>query len=481
MTRSEVKQRLKENKVYFGESLLINQKTGKKIKFWDYQKKDLISKSNELIHQDGRETGKTEMLLPTRVLHSIGTKPRGRTLLIAPQETHLAKALSPIEFQLRSELLSCTFNGNIKRKPHYEISFYNGHVFNAAVAGPRGDQLRGFHADTVIVDEGGLMTQLAWAAAGGCINEGATLTIYGVPTGIRSSSYYRFTTEGKFELHKCPSWLAPTFTEEKHNQKIDFYGGKDTPEYQHEVAAEHGSPAYGVYNTEDMADCLSNYPYLKLSICGDDLSENKEYEIDSIVSQIKNHCGDRPLFIGADLGYSADPAETTFHEKRGLVIRTIVRLHLEHIKYTDQAEIFKRLYGALNILGIGIDQGNNGLAVCQILLEDIPGIEEILYPIAFGGTILIDPINEIKEYTKKHMTTLQLGAIQRREWEIPGENGNFKDSDFECQYAEHTYTTGQNGRVVYKKGNDHIIDADRCAFYARWADGTKTTNGGFYF
>jgi hypothetical protein len=481
MTRAEKNKRLKEDRVYFGQNLMIDQRTGERVRFWDFQKEDLLSQSRKIIHKDGRETGKTEMVLPCRATHSF-SRPRRKTLLIAPQETHLVKALTAIEYQLRSELLSGTFNGVIKRKPHYVIVFNNGHVFNAAVAGPRGDQLRGFHADTVIIDEAALMTEQAWAAAGGCINEGAEQAIYGVPTGVRSNNYYRFTTDGTYELHHCPSWLAPTFTDEKRQEKLDFYGGENTPEFQHEVAGEHGSPTFGVYNPEDMAKGLINYPYLKLSLCGDDLASfDKSTIIGNIVKQIKDHCSDKPIYIGADLGYSSDPAEITFHEERGMNIRTLARLHLEHVKYTDQIIIIKALYETLNLLGIGIDNGNNGLAVCQTLTEDIPAIIFKLEPVNFGGTTLIDPVQGIKEYNKKFMTTLQLGAIQRGEWEIPGVNGSFADQDFECQYSEHTYTTVGDGRVTYKKGNDHIIDADRCAFYVRWKLSQREGNGGFYF
>jgi hypothetical protein len=482
MTRAEAVKACKKSRVVFGENFLINQKTLEKVKFWDFQKDDLGSRARKIIQKGGRETGKTEYILPCRVLHSIASKPRSRTLLIAPQETHLTKALSAIEYQLRSDLLKETFNGVIKRKPHYEIRFFNGHVFNAAVAGPRGDQLRGFHADTVIIDEAPLMTQLAWAAAGGCINENADQGIYGVPTGVRSNNYYRFTTDGNYELHHVPSWLAPTFTDEKRKEKIDFYGGVNTPEFQHEVAGEHGSPTFGVYNPEDMAKGLINFPFLKLSLSGDELAgPNKQIVINNIIRQIKEQCGDKPLHIGADLGYSSDPAEIVLGEARGLKIRSIARLHLEHVKYTDQVLILEALYKALNVLGLGIDNGNNGLAVCQMLLERIPEIVFKMEAINFGGTTLIDPVQDIKEYTKKFMTTLQLGAIQRGEWELPGIDGRFADQDFECQYSEHTYTTVGDGRVTYKKGNDHIIDADRCMFYVRWKQSQAPSNGGIYF
>ena len=40
----------------------------------------------------------------------------------------------------------------------------------------------------------------------------------------------------------------------------------------------------------------------------------------------------------------------------------------------------------------------------------------------------------------------------------------------ESQYAGHTYTGGMRGQVLFDKGNDHIIDADRCALLAHYLD-----------
>ncbi len=48
--------------------------------------------------------------------------------------------------------------------------------------------------------------------------------------------------------------------------------------------------------------------------------------------------------------------------------------------------------------------------------------------------------------------------------------------DREAQYASHTYRVGDSGRIVYEKGDDHIIDADRCVVLRRWLDTQE--NGG---
>ena len=59
------------------------------------------------------------------------------------------------------------------------------------------------------------------------------------------------------------------------------------------------------------------------------------------------------------------------------------------------------------------------------------------------------------------MTSLINGALQRRQAVFPVE-----DLEIEDQFTTQTYTL-HDGRVVYAKGNDHIIDAVRCAMLVR--------------
>ncbi len=55
----------------------------------------------------------------------------------------------------------------------------------------------------------------------------------------------------------------------------------------------------------------------------------------------------------------------------------------------------------------------------------------------------------------------ELFGLQKRELIFP-----LSDLEIESQFTTHTYTLN-NGRVQYSKGNDHIIDAVRCALMVR--------------
>lgn len=67
----------------------------------------------------------------------------------------------------------------------------------------------------------------------------------------------------------------------------------------------------------------------------------------------------------------------------------------------------------------------------------------------------------VETRTKELMTSLINGALRRRTLAFPQDDGEIED-----QFTTHTYTLS-NGNIIYSKGNDHIIDAVRCAILAR--------------
>jgi len=118
---------------------------------------------------------------------------------------------------------------------------------------------------------------------------------------------------------------------------------------------------------------------------------------------------------------------------------------------------------------MGLDNGGNGIAVIQNLrtltsFSDLPNLDDRLEGFDFGGTTLIDKTDgkETKESTKKLMTNLINGAARGRTAIWPKQ-----DEISEDQYTSQTYVLTERGNVVYSKGNDHVIDADRCAFIMR--------------
>ena len=85
----------------------------------------------------------------------------------------------------------------------------------------------------------------------------------------------------------------------------------------------------------------------------------------------------------------------------------------------------------------------------------------------FGAAIELDPLPDgspRRRRTKQFMTEL----LERRMAE--GSIVFPRLPERETQYASHTYSLGASGQIVYDKGNDHLIDADRCAVLAHYLD-----------
>ena len=90
-------------------------------------------------------------------------------------------------------------------------------------------------------------------------------------------------------------------------------------------------------------------------------------------------------------------------------------------------------------------------------------MEKRLHGYDFGGsvTIALQEGEPLKKRAKEYMTSLINRGFQRRELLLPEE-----DIEIEDQFTTHTYTL-VNGKVIYSKGNDHVVDAVRCAVLVR--------------
>ena len=140
-------------------------------------------------------------------------------------------------------------------------------------AGVYGDAFRSLHVERVWVDEGAWLTEAAWKALRQCLKSGGRLRIYSTPNGIRNSTYFRLTSSKQFTVFRWPSWMNPNWSQQRERELVEFYGGKDTAGWQHEVVGEHGKPSYGAFIQEHLdVACQEIIEYRSVRITGDDLS-----------------------------------------------------------------------------------------------------------------------------------------------------------------------------------------------------------------
>ncbi len=468
------------NPVTWGEAYLQN-RDGSPRKYWPHQIEDLLCPERNIIHLDGRDTGKT-VNLTTLALHYAFTKFGGTVLIAAPHQGHLDSIIEEIEFQLESNpdlqaSIALTAQGRPKivRKPYFRIETTTGSVIYFRPAGAYGDAFRSLHVDYMLVDEGAWLPEKAWKALRQCLKADGIFRIYSTPNGLRDTTYYRLTQSSLWKVFRWPSWLNPGWTDEWANQLKEFYGGTDSAGWQHEVAGEHGRPSYGAFNLEYFILCQHDVPeYRQICVTGDELKDcESEDEVEERLDMLLNLVRrDGTFWLGADTGYTNDPTEIVLFketEEHGRTkLRLVLRIHLEHVAYPNIAACLALIDRYYDPVGLGIDNGGNGVSIVHELtgLDKYRplGLKSRLRGFDFGSSTLVyqeESGREVKKQTKEFMTNLINKSLQKREMVLP-----LSDLEIESQFTTQTYTLN-NGRVQYSKGNDHIIDAVRCALLVR--------------
>lgn len=310
---------------------------------------------------------------------------------------------------------------------------------------------------------------------------------------------------------------APYWTAARKRFYEDQYGGVDSPGYKHNVLGEDGDPEDTVFPWHQFKYCIKEIPeYRALKIlvkAGDNEVDVRGYKcrmaggggdpvpetvivIDETMraSTFFDLVGGDSDFTrlirsffesvpgakrgGADLGFSGDPSEMYIKNIIGKKERLVARLQLKHVTYDQQCQALNALddvYGPKASLIWGTDFGNAGSAVAH----DLQGLdiyakkdfEDRLRGFMFGATT--DNVDEDGEAVidaktgkparitlKELATDILTKKMQRQELEYP------PDPDIVLYYTNHTVRIGERHRI-YKKEDDHMIDADRTQILAK--------------
>jgi len=464
----------------WGETFLVN-RDGSPRRYRPYQKEDLRCMSRRVVHRDGRSVGKTIDL--STLLLWYATVHKGKSALcVAPYQGQLDTIIEEVEFQLNNapalrNAVARNVDGRrkIKRQPYFQVEFASGCKVYFRPAGSHGDSFRSLHVDFLLADEAAWLSDAAWDALRQCLNAGGNFRVYSTPNGLRDNTYYRITQSKKWQQFQWPSWIAPDWSEERQQELVDFYGGRHTAGWLHEVAGEHGMPTYGAFNVAEVSRAVDEIPdYRKVEISGEllaDCADEAEVRGRLETALALSGCPGR-YWLGGDLGYTSDPTELLlFEENEKEVLTLVLRVHAERVPYPMISEMIALIDQVYSPVGLGIDRGGNGASVEQELLHldkyQDRHFHGRLVAYDFGSSVVVGTdanLNPIKRRTKEQMTKLINKALTGRKVRIPKE-----DTDIEDQLCTQTYTLKDRG-IVYSKGNDHCVDAMRCAFMRRAQD-----------
>lgn len=417
----------------------------------DYQRASLESRTHRKVHCDGRDVGKTTEI-EIIACHAMVDLP-GQQMLIATQtENHLFPLMHRLARRFETTPSFMPSLVEMRRSPSWFMRFTNGFQLWGRIAGPRGTNFQGMHVDWQIVDEAQEMTETAWGELYQALNGGGRRWVYGVPNGLRNT-FYRMTQMHNCEQYNWPSNLNPLFTPEKDAELALLYGGRTSPGYVHRVLGQHGEPMHAVFSLDDYLACVDE----GLAVENHVLHEGEDFEAPSMPE------GD--YYLGCDLGYARDPSEFVIFQEDPPYLINVMHLRLEGVNYARQQQVLEELDAAFDFRGIGIDSGNNGRAIAHALMQLGPAWCEKVKAFEFGAAVEVEPLPDgtpVRRPAKEFMTELLQRRLAEHTLRFP------RIPDRESQYASHTYGVNSFGRIVYDKGNDHIIDADRCALLCHY-------------
>ncbi len=422
----------------------------------DYQLESLDSYAPRKVHCDGRDVGKTTEIELIVMWASIA-RPNSEMLIATQSENQLYPLMRRILTRIKSMPIFANNIAEIKRSPSCHIRFQNGFILWGRIAGRNGTNFQGMHVDWQIIDEAQEMSETGWGELYQALNGDGMRWVYGVPNG-RRDTFYTLTQDPNADQYNWPSTLNPNYTDAKDQELIRLYGGKQSPGYIHRVLGQHGKPAYGVFDPDTYEQCVD----ATLALNEFNLEEGQDFEAPSDIKTGE-------YYLGCDLGFSRDPSEFIVYQAEGPYLINVLRLHLEGVNYARQVEILIELDKAYSFNGVGIDCGNSGRAVAHRLMQESEDWCTKISAYEFGSVIHLaslpdgtTPRRHIKEFmTELIQTRLNEGTLR------------FPDSpERKHQYLSHSYSVGDSGRVIYEKGHDHIIDADRCALL-RWYEDTQ--------
>jgi hypothetical protein len=406
------------------------------------------------VHCDGRDVGKTSEIEVIAAWASV-MRPNSEMLIATQCENHLYPLMDRLVRRFEATPDIAGNLAEVKRTPSWHVRFSNGFVLWGRIAGPRGMNFQGLHVDWQIVDEAQEMTDAAWGELLQALNGGGWRWVYGVPNGLRTG-FYRMSDAPEMSPYKWPSSLNPEFTPEKDAELARLYGGKRSPGYIHRVLGQHGEPAHAVFRLDDYLACVDegvNFEHVTLR-------EDDVFDVPPDAPRGE-------YYLGCDLGYARDPSEFVVYRAQEPHFVNVLHVHLEGVNYARQQAVIEAMDAVYSFQVIGIDAGNNGRAVAHQLMAIDDAWCAKVRAFEFGSSITVGALpdgREDRRPIKQFMTELLERRMDERSIVFP------RLPDRESQYASHTYSLGQRGNVIFDKGNDHIIDADRCAVLARHLD-----------
>ena len=375
--------------------------------------------------------------------------------------------------------------------------------------------------EAAVVSEEQCFSELVRARKPGC-----RIGYYSVPKGCIDSPFARLCREAipvdirnpqpvptdRNALFIWPKTeMPPEFWNDERKAKfVRDYGGEDSPGYRRNVLGLWGDPESSIFPWEQLRRCIGFVPgytrikivnldgHLRVSVhtCRADWrsphSSADEVSVDAldrileadlaaedvidVVRQHLSHQGwrdDDQAFAGVDFGSTDNPTEVMLFKTSGPVAMLAARVHVRRCTLDFQERLLVAIddvtrprlgWGGDSTggIGIGVEQHLRAMqpATARSIGENFAGfvfnVATTVTDNVTGEPMLSADGQPLRVSNKELATQLLERRVQQASLLLP------PDPEITLQWTNHT-ASEVNGRRVFSKGDDHTIDAARCA------------------
>lgn len=422
----------------------------------DYQRLIMDDDSTHRVLSMGRQTGKS-LSLSIDSIYRTNTNPNTTAIIITPYKNQVRKIFDDIQKIIEvSPFIECQ---NSRMSPTMEFVFPNKSkimLFTAAVSsGGSADQIRGFKANYLYLDEADYIPDVAMDAVMMLTASVANPRIWisSTPTG-RKGYFYKVFHDPLYKAFHFSSWVNPNWDSKKDaaaRLSLSAIG------YEHEVLAKFTSNEQGVFlkqyvdhafdgreEKDTYSDlCEQDYTFKYIGI--DWNTANNGVQIATVGVKMPNEPGKL-----AELALIDKVEVTELEYTQTAAIHKILEINKKHnptLIYADAG------YGAMQI-EIMHKMG---------YVDPSTGLDKRLQSIDFGGsTEIFDPITGtmVKKRNKVLMVDNLARIMERQMIRLPQE----EKGDGNLEYALINYSiirVSPNGAPVYECINcpDHFLMA----------------------
>jgi hypothetical protein len=399
-------------------------------------------------------------------------------LFTVPNEVHLEPVWDSVTRSFRANEFLQMFlpKSSGINSSSYQIKTLIGTQLRCRIAGTKGDgrNVNGLHTAIIVLDEAGFYPHGTYLELDPVRNKwitGSRVVCAGVPTGFRENNVlFEIDMQSeRYSKHRITAHENPRYSEKDEQDNIEKYKGTDTDEYIHFVLGRHGKPTYALFDREQFNFGKHNVYKIKLNglKIGNDLSGYMDYLI-----SMPSVPGNRPVYIGADLGYSEPTAIVIAYIDNHEYIVPYIRLQLTKVAYPIQSKIIDWLDTKYRPVMWGIDEGSVGKSEIQRFKLEAQyahkNYTERMYPVAMQGNLELGldlDGNPVTEKTKPYATKIL------QEYSNTGKiMYSHKDIELVEELERMVYVKTASGQIVYrtltagggKSGADHFTAAMLC-------------------